>query len=171
VKLIHDVARRVNEDPIIGDRLKVTFVPDYGVRKAQVIIPAADLSEQISTAGHEASGTGNMKLALNGALTIGTLDGANIEIREAVGEANFFVFGATIEEVVQRRADGCDPWWHYHEDAELETVLDLIASGHFSPSTPDLFKPIVDGLTSGGDPYRRFLLLPPLPRESGSSIW
>jgi len=94
-----------------------------------------------------------MKLALNGALTIGTLDGANIEIREAVGEANFFVFGATIEEVVQRRADGCDPWRHYHEDAELKTVLDLIASGHFSPSTPDLFKPIVDGLTSGGDPY------------------
>jgi len=153
LKLIHDVALRVNADPAVAGRLKLVFIPDYGVRKAQVIVPAADLSEQISTAGHEASGTGNMKLALNGALTVGTLDGANIEIREAVGEENFFCFGATIEEVAKLRAEGYDPWRHYHGNAELRAVLDLIASGHFSPSAPDLFKPVVERLTSGGDPY------------------
>ena len=153
LKLVHDVALSVNADPPVAGRLKVVFIPDYGVRKAQVIVPAADLSEQISTAGHEASGTGNMKLALNGALTVGTLDGANIEIREAVGEENFFCFGATIEEAARRREHGYDPWCHYNENAELRTVLDLIASGHFSPSMPDLFKPIVESLTSGGDPY------------------
>jgi starch phosphorylase len=153
VKLIHDVADRVNGDPVVAGRLKVVFIPDYGVRKAQIIIPAADLSEQISTAGHEASGTGNMKLSLNGALTIGTLDGANIEIREAVGEENFFAFGATIDQVARLWADGYDPWRYYRGDAELKAVLDLIASGHFSPSAPDRFRPIVDGLTSGGDPY------------------
>ena len=153
LKLIHQVAWRVNTDPAVAGRLRMAFIPDYGVRKAQVIIPAADLSEQISTAGREASGTGNMKLALNGALTIGTLDGANIEIREAVGAENFFAFGATIDEVAAVRAQGYDPWRIYHGDAEARAVLDLIASGHFSPSTPDLFRPVVDALTSGGDPY------------------
>ncbi len=153
VKLIHDVADVVNSDPAVGGLLKVVFIPDYSVRKAQNIIPAADLSEQISTAGHEASGTGNMKLALNGALTIGTLDGANIEIREAVGIENFFAFGASIEEAVALRANGHDAWACYHGDADLKDTLDLIASGHFSPSRPDLFQPIVDMLTKGGDSY------------------
>ncbi len=153
LKLIHQVAQRVNSDPVLAGRLRVAFIPDYGVRKAQIIIPAADLSEQISTAGREASGTGNMKLALNGALTIGTLDGANIEIREAVGAENFFAFGATIEEAAKLRADGYDPWRYYHGDPEIRAALDLIASGHFSPSAPDLFRPVVDALTSGGDPY------------------
>jgi starch phosphorylase len=153
LKLVHQVAWRVNNDPVVAPRLRLAFIPDYGVRKAQIIIPAADLSEQISTAGREASGTGNMKLALNGALTIGTLDGANIEIREAVGAENFFAFGATIEEVARLRADGYDPWRIYHGDAEARAVLDLIASGHFSPSEPDLFRPVVDALTGGGDPY------------------
>ena len=153
LKLIHEVAQRVNSDPVVAGRLKLAFIPDYGVRKAQIIIPAADLSEQISTAGREASGTGNMKLALNGALTIGTLDGANIEIREAVGAENFFTFGATIEDVAKLHADGYDPWHWYHGDPELKSTLDLLASGHFSPSTPDLFRPVVDALTGGGDYY------------------
>ena len=153
VKLIHDVAEVVNNDPVVGRRIKVIFIPDYNVSKAQKIIPAADLSEQISTAGHEASGTGNMKLTLNGALTIGTLDGANIEIREAVGADNFFAFGLSADEATQIRADGYDPWKHYYGDPELKGALDLIASGHFSPSQPDLFKPVVDALTEGGDPY------------------
>lgn len=153
VKLIHNVASVVNNAPEVEGRLKVVFVTDYNVSKAQAIIPAADLSEQISTAGYEASGTGNMKLALNGALTVGTLDGANIEIRESVGEQNFFAFGADISEVARLRAEGYDPWHFYHDSADLKAALDLIASGHFSPSQPDLFRPVVDALLSGGDPY------------------
>ena len=160
IKLIHEVARHVNADPAVADRLKVAFVPDYSVHKGEIIIPAADLSEQISTAGHEASGTGNMKLSLNGALTIGTLDGANIEIREAVGAENFFTFGATIEDVARLRAEGYDPWRIYHENAEVKAAVDLISSGHFSPSSPDLFRSIVSALTSGGDHY---LVLADLP--------
>jgi glycogen phosphorylase len=152
VKLIHDVAAIVNGDPAMTGRLKVVFIADYGVGKAQKIIPAADLSEQISTAGYEASGTGNMKLALNGALTIGTLDGANIEIREAVGEENFFLFGADAADVARLRAGRYDPSAFYHGDPELKGALDLVASGHFSPSQPDLFKPIVDALIQH-DPY------------------
>ncbi len=153
VKLIHDVAKVVNNDSAVAGRLKVVFIPDYDVSRAQSIIPAADLSQQISTAGHEASGTGNMKLALNGALTIGTLDGANIEIREAVGEENFFAFGASATEAAFLRASRYDAWARYHGDPELKSALDLIASGRFSPSRPDLFRPIVDTLTHGGDPY------------------
>src|SRR5262249_32077537 len=160
LKLIHQVARHVNADPSVAPRLKVAFVPDYSVHKGQIIVPAAELSEQISTAGHEASGTGNMKLSLNGALTIGTLDGANIEIREAVGAENFFAFGATIEDVARLRAEGYDPWLVYHGHPEVKAALDLISSGHFSPSAPDLFRPIVSALTSGGDHY---LVLADLP--------
>jgi starch phosphorylase len=152
VKLIHDVAKVVNGDPAMAGRLKLVFIPDYGVGKAQKIIPAADLSEQISTAGYEASGTGNMKLALNGALTIGTLDGANIEIRDAVGEENFFVFGADAADVARLRAGRYDPAAFYHGDPELKGAVDLIASGHFSPAQPDLFKPVVDALLHS-DPY------------------
>ncbi|MEO8992266.1 MAG: glycogen/starch/alpha-glucan phosphorylase, partial [Nitrosospira sp.] len=129
------------------------FIPNYDVSTAEEMIPAADLSEQISTAGTEASGTGNMKLALNGALTIGTLDGANIEIRNEVGEDNIFIFGLTAAEVAEAKAKGYQPWDIYHDNAELRTALDMIASGFFSVGEPDRFKPIVDSLLQGGDKY------------------
>ncbi len=153
VKLIHDVAEKVNADPIASQLLRLAFVPDYSVSRAQVMIPGAELSEQISTAGYEASGTGNMKLALNGAITIGTLDGANVEIRQAVGEENFFAFGADVEQAKQLRTGGHDPLRYYNENTALKSALDLIASGHFSPSQRDLFKSVTDSLIGGGDPY------------------
>jgi starch phosphorylase len=154
IRLINDVGTVVNGDPAIGDRLKVVFLADYRVSLAEQIVPAADLSEQISTAGTEASGTGNMKLALNGALTIGTLDGATIEIREEVGADNIFVFGLTAEEAAARRAHH-DPRALYRADPELERTLDMIAGGAFSPGEPGRFAPLVDALL-GGD---RYLLL------------
>jgi starch phosphorylase len=129
------------------------FLADYGVSLAEHIIPAAELSEQISTAGMEASGTGNMKFALNGALTIGTLDGANVEIRQEVGDENIFVFGLTADEVEARRASGYDPWDCYHGERELRTALDLIANGLFSPGDAGLFQPLLDRLLHGGDPF------------------
>ncbi|MEK7992078.1 MAG: glycogen/starch/alpha-glucan phosphorylase [Thiotrichaceae bacterium] len=153
IKLINDVADFVNNDPIVADRLKVIFVPNYDVSTAQKIIPAADLSQQISTAGMEASGTGNMKLALNGALTIGTLDGANIEIKEEVGDDNIFIFGMTAAQVEQKRQHGYNPWDYYHGNAELKQVLDMISTGYFSPDEPERFKPITDALTEHGDRY------------------
>ena len=153
IRLINDVADIVNNDPLVGGRLKVVFIPNYDVSAAQDIIPAADLSEQISTAGTEASGTGNMKLALNGALTIGTLDGANIEISHEVGSNNMFIFGLTAEEVVQLRASGYNPWDHYHRDPELKQVLDMIGSGYFSADETDRYKPLFDLLTRDGDHY------------------
>ncbi len=153
IKLINDVADIVNNDPLIGDRLKVVFIPNYDVTTASDIIPAAELSEQISTAGMEASGTGNMKLALNGALTIGTLDGANIEIRDAVGHDNIFIFGHTADEVLTLRQQGYQPWDYYHANPELKQVLDMIGSGFFSPDQPDLHKGLVDSLTDGGDAF------------------
>lgn len=146
VKLINAVASVVNDDPAVAGRLKVVFMPNYNVSMAQRIFPASDLSEQISTAGMEASGTGNMKFALNGALTIGTLDGANVEIREEVGAENFFLFGLTTEEVAARKAAGHAPWYHYDTEPELRRVLDLIASGAFSPEVPNLFMPLLDSL-------------------------
>lgn len=153
IKLINDVADFVNNDPVVADRLKVIFVPNYDVSTAQKIIPAADLSQQISTAGMEASGTGNMKLALNGALTIGTLDGANIEIKEEVGDENIFIFGLTTAQVEEKRQHGYNPWDYYHGNAELKQVLDMIGTGYFSPDEPARFKPIVDALTEHGDRY------------------
>ena len=153
IKLANDVADIVNNDPLIGDRLKLYFVPNYNVSSAEIIIPAADLSEQISTAGTEASGTGNMKLALNGALTIGTLDGANVEIREEVGDENIFIFGLTADEVVTVKQNGYNPMDYYNANAELREVLDMISSGFFSQDEPDRFKPIVESLLQHGDNY------------------
>ncbi|HMP55829.1 MAG TPA: glycogen/starch/alpha-glucan phosphorylase, partial [Novosphingobium sp.] len=146
IKLANDIARRINVDPSVGGLLKVVFVPNYNVSLAERIIPAADLSEQISTAGMEASGTGNMKFALNGALTIGTLDGANIEIKDRVGDDNIVIFGLTAEEVAARRADGYNPREIIEGSRELHQAVEAIASGVFSPDDPDRYKGLMDGL-------------------------
>ena len=139
--------------PDVRDRLKVVFVPNFNVSVAEKIYPAADLSEQLSTAGTEASGTGNMKLALNGALTIGTLDGANVEIMQQVGEENIFIFGLTADQVASLRGGGYDPRRYYDGDAELRHTLDSISRGDFSPEDPHLFAPIVESLLQRGDFY------------------
>jgi starch phosphorylase len=146
IKLIHSVGEVVNTDPDIKDRLKVAFIPDLSVKNGQLIYPAADLSEQISMAGKEASGTGNMKFALNGALTIGTLDGANVEMREEVGAENFFLFGLTARQVKERKAAGYNPYEVCASDATLKATINAISSGQFSDGDPYLFKPIVDAL-------------------------
>jgi glycogen phosphorylase len=153
IRLITAVAAVVNRDPDVADRMKVVFLANYGVTLAEGIFPASDLSEQISTAGTEASGTGNMKFALNGALTIGTLDGANIEIMEQVGRENIFIFGLTAAEVADLRERGYNPREYYNANRELKRVLDMIANGFFSPGTPDLFTPIIDSLLNLGDHY------------------
>ena len=152
IRLINGVAEVVNSDPIVAGRLRVAFYPDFNVKNAHQVYPAADLSEQISTAGKEASGTGNMKFAMNGALTIGTLDGANVEIREAVGVDNFFLFGLRVEEVEALWAAGYRPRAVYEENTELREAMDLIASGHFSGGDRDLFRPLVDNLLDH-DPF------------------
>jgi starch phosphorylase len=146
IKLICSVAEVVNGDRATAGRLKVAFLPDFNVKNAERIYPAADLSEQISMAGTEASGTGNMKFAMNGALTIGTLDGANIEIRDAVGTENFFLFGLTAGQVRETKAAGYTPRLLYEGNARLRRVLDLIGSGHFSRGDAGLFGPLVDAL-------------------------
>jgi starch phosphorylase len=152
IKLINSVAAVVNNDPAAGDRLKVVFFPDYNVKNAQHVFPAADLSEQISTAGMEASGTGNMKFSLNGALTIGTLDGANVEIREEVGPENFFLFGLTADQVQDLKAHGYRPREYYERNAELRGVLDFIASGALAGGNAGLFQPLVGNLLRD-DPF------------------
>jgi starch phosphorylase len=152
IKLINSVGEVVNNDSDVNGRLKVVFFPDFNVTNAQNIYPAADLSEQISTAGKEASGTGNMKFAMNGALTIGTLDGANIEIREEVGDENFFLFGLTAAQVEEAKRNGYNPHFIYEHNQELHEVIDLINSGRFSNGDYDLFKPITDSLL-WNDPY------------------
>ncbi|MDD4929870.1 MAG: glycogen/starch/alpha-glucan phosphorylase [Gallionella sp.] len=153
IRLINNVADVVNNDQRIGNQLKLVFIPNYDVSSAERIVPAADLSEQISTAGTEASGTGNMKLALNGALTIGTLDGANIEIRDEVGHDHFFLFGLTTEGAEERRREGYDPVSYYQENSELKLALDMIASGYFCPDEPARYQCIVDALLNKGDQY------------------
>jgi glycogen phosphorylase len=155
IKLIGSVADVVNHDPEVNGRLKVVFIPDYNVTLGQLVYPAADLSEQISTAGKEASGTGNMKFAMNGALTIGTLDGANIEIRDAVGHENFFLFGLTAAEVAATKAAGYHPRSIYESNPALREVIDSIASGQFSRGDTNLFRPLIDGLLNS-DPYLLF---------------
>ncbi|MEK7438972.1 MAG: glycogen/starch/alpha-glucan phosphorylase [Pseudomonadota bacterium] len=153
IKLINDVAEIVNNDVRVHGRMKLVFVPNYGVSMAQKIIRAADLSQQISTAGTEASGTGNMKLALNGALTIGTLDGANIEIRSEVGADNMFIFGLTADEAAKLRASGYRPVDYYLANDDVRQAIDMIARGYFSPEEPERFRPIVDNLLENGDHY------------------
>ncbi len=146
IKLINSVADVVNNDPDVGDKLKVVFLKNYSVTLAEKIFPAADLSEQISTAGFEASGTGNMKFALNGALTIGTMDGANIEIREEVGKENIFIFGLLAEEVEELKQKGYDPKDYYKNIPDLKRVIDMIANDYFNPREPGIFRDIINGL-------------------------
>lgn len=153
IKLITAVADKVNGDTDVAEQLRVAFLENYRVSLAEKVIPATELSEQISTAGMEASGTGNMKFALNGALTIGTLDGANVEIREEVGEDNIFIFGMNADEVQHLKHNGYDPRRFYQSNPELKRVIDMVHDGYFSPEDPDLFKPITDGLLQGGDHY------------------
>ncbi len=154
IKLINDVAGIVNNDPDINGKMKMVFLSDYRVSLAERIIPATDISEQISTAGTEASGTGNMKFALNGALTVGTLDGANVEIREEVGAENFFLFGKTVEEIEQlKREGGYNPWDYYHKYPEIKRIMDALKGGFFDLDEPNLYQPIYDALLTYGDRY------------------
>ncbi len=152
IRLINGVAEVVNNDRSLGGRLKVVFFPNFNVQSAHVIYPAADLSEQISTAGKEASGTGNMKFMLNGALTIGTLDGANVEIREEAGAENFFLFGLTAEEVERLVREGYRPESRLEGNGELREVLDLVAAGTFSHGDREVFRPLLDNLRNS-DPF------------------
>jgi starch phosphorylase len=152
IKLINSVADVVNNDPEVGSRLKVAFLPNYRVSSMELIAPAADLSEQISTAGKEASGTGNMKFMMNGALTIGTYDGANIEILEAVGEDNFFLFGLREQEVKELRHH-YRPWELVDQDADLKAVMQLLSCGHFNSFEPGIFDNIINSLLNPNDPW------------------
>jgi len=144
--LINSVAAVVNADPDVGGRIKVVFLPNYNVTISELVVPAGDISEQISLAGKEASGTGNMKLALNGAVTVGTLDGANIEIRDLVGADNFFLFGLTADEVTALRQRGYDPRAYYRDDAELKAAIDALTSGAFSNGDREAFEPVTASL-------------------------
>ncbi len=150
IKLMNDVGEKINNDPDVNGKLKFLFLENYSVTLAEKMIPAADLSEQISTAGFEASGTGNMKFALNGALTIGTLDGANIEIKEEVGDENIFIFGNTVDDVERFRLEGYNPWDYYNANEELKKAMDQIRDGFFNEDK-HLFEPIIDALLNGGD--------------------
>jgi starch phosphorylase len=152
IKLVNAVAEIVNQDPDVNRRLRVAFVPNFNVQNGELIYPAADLSEQISTAGKEASGTGNMKFTMNGALTIGTLDGANVEIREEVGAENFFLFGLEVQDVNASLAQGYRPWEQAESNPELRRVLHLLGSGHFAHGDAEVFRPLADSLWQW-DPY------------------
>ncbi len=152
IKLVNAIGEVINNDPQVNGTLRVIFMPDFNVKNGQRLYPAADLSEQISMAGKEASGTGNMKFSMNGALTIGTLDGANVEIRDEVGHDNFFLFGLTAPEIRERQAEGYRPWEVYHANAQLKSAVDLIASGLFSHGDTELFRPLTDNLIHA-DPF------------------
>jgi starch phosphorylase len=152
IKLINNVAGTIDGDPAARERLDVVFLPEYNVSLAQRLIPASDVSNQISTAGYEASGTSNMKFMMNGALTIGTRDGATIEMAAAAGEENFFIFGLTAEQVVSSRG-WYSPYWHYNHDAETRAALDLIQSNYFSRNEPGVFGPLCDALLAHSDYY------------------
>jgi starch phosphorylase len=152
IKLANNMAAVIDNDPALKGRIKVLFLPDYNVALAERLIPAADVSEQISTAGFEASGTSNMKLMMNGALTVGTRDGATIEMARAAGEENFFLFGLTAEQVAASRG-WYSPYWHYERDPDTHAALDLIISNHFNANEPNVFAPITDALLKGGDRY------------------
>jgi starch phosphorylase len=152
VKLINSVAATLNADPRTREKLKVLFLPDYNVSLAERLIPATDVSEQISTAGYEASGTSNMKFMMNGALTVGTRDGATIEMAREAGEENFFLFGLSADQVASSRG-WYDPFWHYWNDPETREALDLIVNNHFSPHEPGVFTPIRETLLTQGDYY------------------
>jgi glycogen phosphorylase len=152
IKFINNLAATLDADPVVRGKLKVVFLPDYGVTVGERLIPASDVSEQISTAGYEASGTSNMKFMMNGALTIGTRDGATVEMAEEAGEDNMFLFGLTAEQVEQTRA-WYNPRWHYENDPETREALDLIDSGHFNRGEPGIFAPILDTLLAKGDFY------------------
>src|SRR6185312_6764186 len=152
IRLINDVGRVVNADPAVRGKLRVEFLPNYSCTLAEYLIPAADVSEQISTAGYEASGTSNMKFMMNGALTVGTRDGATIEIAEEAGEENCFLFGLTAEQVVGNRG-WYDPRWHYENEPETRAALDMIFGNHFNPQEPGIFEPIRETLLTKGDYY------------------
>jgi starch phosphorylase len=153
IHAINLVADRINNDARIKDKLKVAYLPNYGVSMAEKIIPATDLSEQISTAGKEASGTGNMKFALNGAVTMGTLDGANVEILEEVGDDNIFIFGKTVEGIEELKKSGYNPREYYDQDEELKAVLDWLSSDFFSPNDGNVLSDLSDSLLEWGDPF------------------
>jgi starch phosphorylase len=152
IKFINNVARTVDADPVSRGRLNVIFLPEYSVTLAERLIPACDVSNQISTAGYEASGTSNMKFMMNGALTVGTRDGATIEMAEEAGEENFFLFGLTADQVASSRP-WYNPHWHYENEPETRAALDLIFSGHFNREQPGLFEPLRDTLLTQGDYY------------------
>jgi len=153
IKFINNIGIVINKDPVVADRLKIVFLPNYSVSLAEKIIPASDVSVQISTAGYEASGTGNMKFALNGALTLGTLDGANVEMAEEIGMENMFIFGMNAQEVTELKQRGYNPREYYNNDPELRRVVDAIATDMFSPKEKGIFLPIVSSLLDMGDVY------------------
>ena len=150
--MINNVAAVLDADPVSRERIKVVFIPNYTCTLAERLIPASDVSEQISTAGYEASGTSNMKFMMNGGLTVGTRDGATIEMAQEVGEENLFLFGLTAEQVQNSRS-WYSPWWHYHNEPHVRAAVDLLFSSHFSPDEPSLFASIRDRILNHGDPY------------------